>query len=436
MAARPALATSVPLAFPWAAFYCASTLAIWVLAPFLRRVIDWKTHFSAISPLAALPILILVPAAAMVWSARPRKAAKAFEVVISLWLLGFGYALVVAILAGHILGGIYTFVQFTLPVGFAYWIATSTDDAEIWYQRISKTLIVLAVVSGLYGVIQYIVLPPWDAAWMQSIAMRSNGIALPFEVRVFSMLNSPGTFAAFLTVATVTYLPRLNFRSAALLLPVFAGLGLSLVRAGWVVLPLAILVFALLTTRRRQLLKGVAAFVGVGVIGIALLTFLGATGIGSVLQTRLATLSDIGNDESASNRAVQMSEALAAGIADPEGGGLGSIGVGTRLNSVQESASALDSGYLCRFVEMGVAGTVAFLGGLGFALSAAVRVWRGAIRAGDGRLQDLAAVAIALQVAMLALNLFGDADFGLGAIVTWVSLALILRGPLWPRTAR
>lgn len=390
---------------------------------------DWKTHFSAISPLAALPILMLVPAAAMLFAGRARRINRSLEIVSLLWMLGFSYALVVAFLAGHLFGGVYTFVQFCLPLGFGLWLATRSEDADIWYRRISETMIVLAFISGVYGIIQYTVLPPWDSAWMTSVSMDSNGAALPFEVRVFSTLNSPGTFAAFLTVATIMFLPRLTLRSGLLLVPIFIGLGLTMVRAGWVTLLFCIVVFALLTTRRTQLLKGVATFIGIGVLTIALSPLFFTAGIGTNLQNRLSSLSSIGSDASAADRAGQMADAFRFGIGDPEGAGLGFVGVGTRLDSAQATASNLDSGYLSRFVEMGVPGTIAFLASLGFALSAAGGVWKTAVRNGDTQMQDRAALAITMQVALLALNLFGDASMGFPAILAWTTLGLVLRGP-------
>jgi putative inorganic carbon (HCO3(-)) transporter len=425
-----------PAAISWPSVYCATTLVVWTIAPFLRRIVDWKTHFSAISPFAALPMVMLVPAAMMLFVHRSRRVDKRFELIAVLWMLGFTYALVVAVLAGNVLGGTFTFVQFCLPLGFALWVATRPEDSETWYRRTSKTLIVLAFITGIYGIIQYVFMPPWDAAWMQSIRVKPFGLPLPFEVRVFSTLNSPATFAEFLSVATILYLPRLTLRSGFLLLPIFAGLGLSLLRAAWVVLPPSILVFALLTTRRKQLLTGVAAFVGAGVLAVILSSTLGSSGVGQKLGSRFLTLSDVGNDVSAQNRAEQMSDAFTQVANDPEGFGLGVVGVGTRLNNAYESATTLDSGYLSRLVEMGIPGATACFASLGVALWVAFRIWREALRSGDRRTQDLAAVAVAMQVAMLGLNVFGDFSNGLAAIVSWTSLAFILRGPATDRSAR
>ena len=190
----------------------------------------------------------------------------------------------VAFLAGNILGGAFTFVEFCLPIAFGLWVATRPEDSETWYRRISKTLIVLAFITGLYGIIQYMFMPAWDVAWMESVQIKEFGLPIPYEVRVFSMLNSPATFAQFLVIATIMFLPRLTFRNGFLLLPVFTGIVLSLLRASWVVLPFSIITFSFLTSRRKQLLTGVATFIGVGILAIVVSTTLGGSDVGG--QTR------------------------------------------------------------------------------------------------------------------------------------------------------
>lgn len=436
MSPRTPLLASARDEISWAAVYVSLTLVAWVVAPFLRRLADWKAHFSAISPIAALPLVMLVPAVAMLFSGRARSINKWFELIALLWLTGFAYALVLAVLGGRIFGGVFSFVSFSLPLGFGLWISTRVEDAELWYRRVSQTAIVLAVIAGVYGVIQYTLLPPWDAAWMHGVDLVSAGPIAPFKVRVFSMLNSPATYAEFLTFATIVFLPRLTFKSAFLLLPIFFGLGLSLTRADWLALPLSIAVFSLLTTRRKQVVRGVSVFVCIGVLGVLLSQTAFSIGSGTVLLNRLTSLTDIAHDVSAASRTTQMADAWNRAIEDPEGSGLGVLGLATRLNNAQEDVIFLDSGYLSRFVEMGIPGILAFCASLAFALFAAIRVWRAAVRDGDSTTQNLAAMAIALQVAVLFLNVFADDSFGLAAIFAWTGLGLILRTPASKRSAQ
>jgi putative inorganic carbon (HCO3(-)) transporter len=438
LGARRAWVAPVDVSVSWPAVYLSATFIAWTISPFLRRLLDWKTHFSAISPLAALPIIMLVPAAVMLLGGRARPISRTFELLAVIWMIGFGYALTVAVLVGHVLGGLYTFASFCLPVAFALWVATRPEDTDFWYRRISGTAIRLALIVAFYGILQYVYPLPWDVAWMKSISIENPtfGSPLPFQVRVFSTLNAPATFAGFLTLGYILFLPRMTLKSGLLLMPIFIGLGLTSVRTYWVTLPLAILVYALFASRRAQLFKGIATFFGVGVLVVALAQVFLTVGVSTTFQNRLLTLTDISHDASAANRAVQMAAAYEVGTNDPQGSGLGYVGIATRLNSAQQEASNLDSGYLARFVEMGFLGASAFIASLSLALFAALRVWRDAVRAADKKQQDLAAMAISMQVAILVLNFFGDASTGLVAVMSWSSLGLILRCPVRDAGAR
>lgn len=424
--ARQALPTS------WPAVYCATIFVIWVVSPFLRRLVDWKSSFAAISPIAALPLFILLPAAVLAFTGPKRRVTRAFELTALLWIVGMGYASVVACIEGRALGALYALAQFLLPLAFGYWIATSADDSSTWFRRISTIMIVLAVISGIYGIIQYVVLPPWDKQWLiTTAAMGANGYPFPFKFRVFSLLNAPATFAIFLAVSTIVFLPRLTLKNAVLLMPVFAGLAISFIRESWVVVVLGIIVFASMTTRRKAVLTGAFTFIGVGVLALFASSIFtpDSQDVSTRFTSRLLTLGDIANDGSAADRARQVGEAFTAAISDPQGAGLGAVGLATRLTSNDQGATNLDSGYLARFYEMGVPGIAAFLAASFVALGAAIQVWRRAKRANEPFVQDLAALAVTVQIVMLIMNVFGDADFGLAAITMWVSLGLILRAP-------
>ena len=45
---------------------------------------------------------------------------------------------------------------------------------------------------ALYGVYQFVRIPAWDAAWMINADLKSIGSPMPYLVRVFGTLNTPG----------------------------------------------------------------------------------------------------------------------------------------------------------------------------------------------------------------------------------------------------
>lgn len=127
-----------------------------------------------------------------------------------------------------------------------------------------------ALVAGVYGVVQFTVLPVWDRRWMIASGLTSIGAPYPLQVRVFGTSEAPGPFAAFLGLglvvalcnATVSRGPRriiwftfvlalvipliLTGVRAALLAAAVVAIALALVRGRGLgrVLPVALVVVA------------------------------------------------------------------------------------------------------------------------------------------------------------------------------------------------
>ena len=53
---------------PW--LYAYVVLSLWAIVPGLRRIVDWKSSFSSVSIVSIVPLLSLIPAAAILfgWS--------------------------------------------------------------------------------------------------------------------------------------------------------------------------------------------------------------------------------------------------------------------------------------------------------------------------------------------------------------------------------
>jgi hypothetical protein len=85
----------------------------------------------------------------------------------------------------------------------------------------------------LYGVVQFVVMPPWDRIWMIGTDLQSIGRPEPFSVRVFGSMTMPGTFAVVMEVGLLLLLSaEVRGRLPTLVLG-FIGLLLSRIRTAW-----------------------------------------------------------------------------------------------------------------------------------------------------------------------------------------------------------
>ncbi|MDB5027394.1 MAG: hypothetical protein JWO66_1083, partial [Candidatus Eremiobacteraeota bacterium] len=291
--------------------YFVVTLALWAFVPELRRLIDWRIGFQAINLLAVLPLAALIPlgvAALRSWPAVP----PVMRIVAWLWLGGFVYAFVVALTSGGAAAAAYTFAEFVLPLWAGLWASTSPNPAQA-FRRLSVAVLAFAAIASLYGIVQYVAIPPWDAYWMQNADIGSAGKPLAFQVRVFGTLNAPGPFADFAMVALILAIGALGVSSLRVMAQISVtviALALSLVRSAWLALAVGVVTFVCLSPRPLRALAALAATAAVGAaVVVSLPTIIGADRVNDDLSHRLSTLTDVGSDESANDRELQVRNA-------------------------------------------------------------------------------------------------------------------------------
>lgn len=412
---------------PWT--YAYAVLVLWALVPELRRVIDWKSSFSSVSLVSIVPLLSLLPAAAaFFYTARAAKLQRPFVVAAWMWCGAFGYAYAIGLATGNAAAATYTLLGFILPMFFGMYVATMDVPIDVAYERIASFALALSVPVALYAFFQYAFPPPWDLYWIQQANLVNVGTAAAFAFRPFATLNGPGPFADFLALVLVLNLPRLRaanvLRLSAIALNV-AALALTLVRADWLALALAVLVFVALGPRKFRNLS----FIGVAAIALALFgsnaaALLGNSPAGIQLQSRFESLNTITTDSSFLDRQLLFGNALSTALAEPTGEGLGVTGTAAKLGARGATAD-FDNGYIARLTEMGYFGTLVYLLTIVLMLAYSIGRWRAANRAKDLTAASIVSAAIAIQVALVFLDVSGDHHAQLSGIFFWLSYAFV-----------
>jgi len=390
-------------------------LLLWLVAPGLRRVGDYSTQYHQSSTvLAAAPVVSLLVAGLTVRTRLP--IARDAVVVFTTFVLAVGYATAV----GLIYSGL-------VPVGTGAlnWLGPAALGlALLWIgaprtevlNSVGRVALIGALVLGVYGIVQWAVLPPWDAAWMNNVAdeLPSIGQAIPRELRVFSLSNSPGPGAAALAgCVLVAAAGRLTLVRVLAVVAGLVTIGLTEVRETWIALALAVLVLAL----RRQRSSGVL----VSCLLVLVIAAPLAPGVSSVVSERFSATTAAGaQDESLNARLDFQRASLPQALSDVFGRGLGSTGAATRVGTSNTTSdfSNTDSGYLEVWRTMGSGvGTVLLL--VLFTGVVAVVARRNA----DATTTALGALLLTLPVQML----LGNSLVGPGAVFVWLAFALFGR---------
>lgn len=358
-----------------------------------------------------------------------RRVGAAYRNVSRLWFIAFAYAYLIAFLSGSAFSSLYAVAIFMVPFLIGIVLAASPDeDIVAVYERNAQSILWLAVITGIYGIYQYISPPPWDVYWAQQANVESGqGVTAAFNFRIFGTLTSTGPLSNFLDFAIMLNVPRLRpsrWWIGLMLVPPVIALVLTEVRAEWLALGLGIFVFSILSPRRTSILVtlgGVAlAFV---LIGSVLLTIVSSEGANTTvynLTKRISTFGAIGNDASAMSRQDQTDEAVSEGMSEPLGQGLGASGGSTKLAGA--AGAAIDNGFAARFFEMGFIGFILYELALLTGMFMSFRKYRQFIRGGNLAAANYVAMAVAAQVVLFITEIDADHHSAFAGLFFWFAL--------------
>jgi hypothetical protein len=417
----------------WIAFLV--VMASWCFVPLVRRLLDYHNGFyNPIQITSVIPFLLTLALAIPAFQpAALKRLSPAFRIFAWVWLGSFAYGFLIAVVGGNLFAGAYSAVQFTAPMVVGIWLAgRDIDNAEL-ARRVSGIVLVFAGIVAVYGLVQFVAPPPWDALWVIGGEFGSMGAPVPFGLRVFSTLNSSGPAADFFDLAIILALPLLGISLRKIWLwPLVTALGaallLTLVRASWVGLVVGVVVYLVASPRRVRAVPFIAVIgIVLTLLVVSLPALLGDTRNSDVVTSRLSTLTDVGHDASALARTQEIGDAIDQGLQNPVGDGLGTLGASSALsnNPTSIQGNNLDSGYLSRFLELGWLGFTGYLfvvvGGFAFMFFTAFR------RDVSAETKVFVAMAAAMCAMLVWVDAAGDSHLGLDGLFFWIAMGIGLR---------
>lgn len=422
--AFPAMAVTVGawLLFTDPARYLAFTLWLWMLSPFVRRVVDAQNGWNQQNAILLAPLLVCALAAVDAFYYAPRlKRVVAMPFVIGIACVLGG--VLVGIFLTPVKLVLYAALSWTAPLLLGLHVAIHPEHRERYHRAIVGALLIGIVGMGIYGVAQFVMPAEWDRLWMINSRMDSIGEPLPLRVRVFSTMNAPGPLAQFLTVALLIVLA---LRSAFKWPTLAAGLLLmlmSLARSAW--LGFAIGLALLLAVAPRRPRRGAVMLVAGGALALVIVASAPLpTALASMrhtIATRLTTIGDLSMDNSFRARRYLIPAVLSDISEQPLGSGLGSTLVGGargRASSrLADQGLYLDNGILEVLLVLGWFGGLVFLGCAG---GAAWLAWRGT-RGRDGGYGYFAG-AMALLAQVVGATIFTN----VGGAMLWLAAAMAM----------
>ena len=401
--------------------YMAFTILLWLVAPEMRRFVDWQSSYHAFSLITMTPAMVSLLALPWAVMAR-RRVHRDVAVLFGVAGIVMAYSFAVGVLENGPFAAAADLGLIVAPLVFGLFVLTVPDDDVKLRNIVRHTALWGVLLLGGYSLIQFFLLPGWDEAWLIESRVGNLGPARAGEMRPWGTLGHASYLGHVLAVLLVVLIAerRTAWQVVAGALGLTA-LGLSLLRAGWLDLTVGLLVLGLLG--RLRIWRVVA-------VAVALFVALSATGspvVERINERVLETTTEGTSDTSLTARLWFQYEVAPQALANVQGAGMGATGraaVASEVELPNQGYASFDTGIFESLVRYGSLGGLALLGCL------FLTAWGIAWRSRRGTLFDAccAAAVVSLCVAMV----FTDVQRGVFGVMLWMLMAVQGRIPRPP----
>lgn len=401
------------LAFPAGAFAVGFFLYIkypilylgfawWIafLTPFVRRLVDYGSGWVEPNPILLAPFLVMLVTIITFLRYLPTSYKQgSFPFVLA--FIGVLYGLLVGLINNPLTKVVVPLLSWLTPIIFGFHLFVNWRDYPIYRQNTQRNFLWAVLITGAYGVVQYLIAPEWDRFWIINSLVVAFGTPEPRGIRVFSTLNSPAPFALVMMAGLL-----LLFNSKAALRFVAVAIGylsflLTLQRSVWVgwVVGLFILITSLKPRLQMRLI------ITIMIMAICVIPLLNIAPFSEVINSRLQTFSNTKDDVSYNQRTAGYAESLGLALSETMGEGLGYV-----LRS--ENLGSNDSGILTMFFTLGWFGTIPYISGM---ILLIFTLFRGS----TARFDPFASAVRAISLGTLAQIGLWTVNLGLAGVFFW-----------------
>jgi hypothetical protein len=394
-----ALIVGVFLYFRYPILYIGFSWWIWFLTPLVRRLADYRGSFTDPSPILLAPYLVLLVTLVTLGKHLPKTNSQGGLPFI-LSFVGLAYAYLVGLIKSSPVQVSIALLEWLVPVLFGFHLFVNWHNYPSYRQNLERIFTWGVLVMGVYGIIQYLVAPDWDGAWLTNTKMISAGSPEPLGIRIWSTMNSPGVFAVFMMVGLLILLNKQGTFARVTSIIGYLALLLTLVRGVWIMWLVGLLThLSFINSNLRIRIAIILIILTLGVIPLSTMDPFADT-----ITPRLETLFNLESDISANERKNLYSQETESALSNAIGNGM-------------EKQEVLDSGAIDILLSLGWLGGIFYLGGM---LLLILRLFREAIFNQDSFVSICRAISFCSLVGLI----FGRQQIGAPGVILWGFLGL------------
>ncbi|AFZ55878.1 O-antigen ligase domain-containing protein [Anabaena cylindrica FACHB-243] len=394
--------------------YIGFTWWIWFLTPLLTRLVDYRIGWDPTRQMLIAPYLVVFVTIATFVKHLP-SAIRQGGLPFILAFAGVLYGFLIGMIYNQPLPVIRGFLDWLSPIIFAFHLLMNWRDYPSYRQHFQRVFTWCVFILGAYGIYQFVLAPEWDKYWLiESKMFTSAGDPIPFGMRVWSTLHSPGPFGTVMG----TGLLLLFTSSGPLIFPASAvgylSFLLSQVRTSWGGWLLGIImIFGSVKTRIQMRLITIILVMAMCVVPLVTIE-----PISKVVTTRFESFSNLEEDGSFKDRSATYDKNLSLALSNIVGNGLGNIWkVNEKTGQIE--VIVIDSGILDMFFTLGWFGAIPYIGGLILILISVCKYT-------EGNFDSFVSAARAISISSCAQLIIYSGMLSVAGMIMWGFLAMAM----------
>ena len=380
--------------------YVGFTWWVFFLTPFVRRVSDFRSGFTDPSPILIAPPLVAMITIITFYRNLP-KAHEQGGLPFILSALGVFYGFLVGLINGSPVPAIISLMAWVSPILFGFHLFVNWRDYPSYRQNIQRTFLWCVLLTASYGVYQYLVAPEWDRFWLiQTKLYTSMGKPEPLGLRVWSTMNAPLQFGIVMLAGNILlFIGQGNLRIPGLAVGILSIL-LTSVRTVWGGFIIALI--TLLGSLKGGFQIRLIAFILMIILCMVPLSTVEP--FSQVIQSRVTSLSNVKDDQSAKDRANLYGTTLNLALSEVIGKGNGTL-------------QPIDSGIIELLLTLGWMGAIPYVGGL-------LLIFYSLFQSSKSKSDPFASAARAIVVGFLPMLAGSNVIISIPGMVFWGFLGL------------
>ena len=307
------------LYFRYPIMYVSFTWWIWFITPLIRRLADYRGGGYAEPNLILLtPFLVVLITATNLIKHLPNIFSKD-NIPFLLAFYGLSYGLCVGFLNWSISDVGIGVLDWFAPVLFGFYLFTNWRNYPSYRNTIQRTFIWGLLIMGIYGIVQFIIVPEWDKFWLLNSGFSSAGNPEPLSMRIWSTMNDPGSFANTVGAGLLILFCGKGLLNVQASVVGYIAFLLSLVRSAWGAWFIGLLTF--FTSLKSQL--QIRFIVGIFALSLLIIPLVTVEPLASTISGRFETITTLESDNSAQLRIETYNQIFDDAISNFVGNGIG-----------------------------------------------------------------------------------------------------------------